>query len=214
MASKAKSRRQQRRHPPTLEPRGRMLIVVEGTKTEKFYFEDARKALGLQHSVEVKPGQGSNPKNIVETARKLKITAQHEGNAFSTVYCVFDRDQHSHFQDSINRARHRKMESIKSVPCFEYWVLLHFRDHTAPYARMGNQSACDRCRHDVQAAWPKYRKNHQYLYTELCPRLADARQRAEQRLAAAKAEGSDNPSTEIHHLLDAMKALKQFRQSR
>ena len=191
-----------------------MLIVVEGTKTEKFYFEDARKALGLQHSVEVKPGQGSNPKNIVETARKLKITAQHEGNAFSTVYCVFDRDQHPHFQNSIDRARHRKMESIKSVPCFEYWVLLHFRDHTAPYARMGNQSACDRCRHDVQAAWPKYRKNHQHLYTELCPRLADARQRAEQRLAAAKAEGSDNPSTEIHHLLDAMKALKQFRQSR
>ena len=214
MASKAKSRRQQRRHPPTLEPRGRMLIVVEGTKTEKFYFEDARKALGLQHSVEVKPSQGSNPKNIVETARKLKITAQHEGNAFSTVYCVFDRDQHSHFQDSINRARHLKMESIKSVPCFEYWVLLHFRDHTAPYARMGNQSACDRCRYDVQAAWPEYRKNHQHLYTELCPWLADARQRAEQRLAAAKAEGSDNPSTEIHHLLDAMQALRQFRQAR
>lgn len=158
MARRAKSRRQQRRRPPTLEPRGRMLIVVEGTKTEKFYFEDARKALGLQHSVEIKPGQGSNPKNIVETARKLKITAQHEGNAFSTVYCVFDRDQHSHFQDSINRARHLKMESIKSAPCFEYWVLLHFRDHTAPYARMGNQSACDRCRHDVQAAWPEYRK--------------------------------------------------------
>ena len=216
MASKAKSRRQQRRHPPTLEPRGRMLIVVEGAKTEKFYFEGARQALGLQHgqAIVVKPGQGTNPKNIVETAIRLKNEAAREGNAFSAVYCVFDRDQHPYYEDSISRARDRKMESIKSVPCFEYWVLLHFRDHTAPYAGMGNQSACDHCRHDVQAAWPEYRKNHQHLYTELCPRLADARQRAKQRLAAAKAEGSDNPSTEIHHLLDAMQALRQFRQAR
>ena len=185
-----------------------MLIVVEGTKTEKFYFEDARQALGLQHSVEVKPGQGSNPKNIVETARKLKITAQREGNAFSTVYCVFDRDQHPHFQNSIDRARHLKMKSIKSVPCFEYWILLHFRVFAAPYNRTGNQSACDLCWRDVQAAWPAYRKNHKHLYTKLRPRLANARRRAEQGLAAARAQGSHNPSTEIHRLLDAMEALK------
>jgi len=49
------------------------------------------------------------------------------------------------------------------------------------------------------------------VYTELEPRLADARKRAKQRLAVAEADNSDNPSTQIHLLLDAMAKLKQMR---
>ena len=212
MPRRAKSRRQQRRRPPGLAPRERILIVCEGTKTEKFYFEDARQALGLQPgraAVEVESGQGTNPKNIVETARKFKIKAKIEGNAFSAVYCVFDRDQHPHFTQSINRAKSLGMESIKSVPCFEYWILLHFRAHAAPYLGTSNQSPCDHCLRDVRAAWKDYRKNHKRLYTELLPGLNNARKRARQGLAAAQAQGSKNPSTEIHLLLDAMEALRQ-----
>ncbi len=212
MARRAKTTRQQRRRRARYEPRERMLIVCEGTKTEKLYFENARQVLGVQRGqavVEVESGEGSNPKNIVDTARKLKTKAEKEGNAFSSVYCVFDRDEHAHYQPSIERANKLKMLSITSVPCFEYWVLLHFRNHTAPYARTGAHSPCDRCHRDVKAEWADYAKNRTRLFEELQPRLDNAKQRAEQRLTAAKADGSDNPRTEIHLLLNAMEALKE-----
>lgn len=212
MARRAKSTQQQRRRRARLEPRDRMLIVCEGTKTEKHYFEDARQAIGVhrgQAVVEVQPGEGSNPKNIVETARKLKVAAEKEGNAFSAVYCVFDRDEHAHYHQSIERAERFKMGTIKSVPCFEYWILLHFRNHTAPYARAGNRSPGACCLRDVEQEWPDYSKGRKQVYTELQDRLADARQRAQQRLDAALLDGNDNPSTEIHLLLDAMGALQQ-----
>lgn len=211
MARRAKTTQQQRRRRARYEPRDRMLIVCEGTKTEKHYFEDARQAIGVhrgQAVVEIQPGEGSNPKNIVETARKLKVAAEKEGNAFSSVYCAFDRDEHAHYHKSIERAAKLKIGTIKSVPCFEYWILLHFRNHTAPYARTGESSPCACCLRDVKKEWRDYSKGRKQVYTELERRLADARQRAEQRLVAAHADGSTNPSTEIHHLLDAMDALK------
>ncbi len=214
MARRAKSSRQQRRRKPRFEPRDRMLIVCEGTKTEKLYFEDARQAIGVhrgQAVVEVHPGEGSNPKNIVETARKRRADAEKEGNAFSSVYCVFDRDEHAHYQESIEWAERLKMTTIKSVPCFEYWILLHFRNHTAPYARTGDRSPCACCLRDVEQVWPDYSKGRKQVYSELQDRLPDARQRAKQRLTAAQADGSDNPSTEIHLLLDAMEALKRHK---
>lgn len=214
MAPNPKSTRQQRRRPARYEPRARILIVCEGSKTEKFYFDDARRMLGVhqgQAVVEVASGKGTNPKNIVETARKLKSKAEKEGNAFSAVYCVFDRDEHAHYQESIERAGRLKMQAVKSVPCFEYWVLLHFRNHTAPYSRSGERSPCDHCYRDVTTEWPDYAKNKKRLYSELQPRLNDARQRAIQRLAALAKDGSDNPSTEIHQLLEAMEALKEFK---
>jgi hypothetical protein len=211
MARKAKSSYDQRRRRARYEPRERMLIVCEGTKTEKFYFEDARQSLGVhrgQAVVEVESGEGTNPKNIVETARKLKVQAVKEGNAYSSVYCVFDRDEHAYYQESIQRAQQLKMRGIKSVPCFEYWVLLHFRDHGAPYVRIGDRSPCDCCLADLVGQWPDYAKRRKGLYSELLPRLEAARQRAEQRLQAAKVDASDNPSTEIHRVLEAMESLK------
>lgn len=210
MARRAKSTRQQRRRASRFEPRPRMLIVCEGTKSEKYYFENARQVLGIhrgQAVVEVQPGEGSNPKNIVETARILKANAEKEGNAFSSVYCTFDRDEHAHYQESIERAEKLRMRTIKSVPCFEYWILLHFCNHTAPYARTGNRSPCDCCHHDLTKEWPDYVKNKKHLFAELLPRLDNAKKYAEQRLVAAKQDDSDNPSTEIHLLLNAMETL-------
>lgn len=214
MASNPKPTRQQRRRAARYEPRDRLLIVCEGTKSEKYYFENARQALGIyrgQAVVEVKAGEGSNPKNIVETARKLKNQAEKEGNAYSSVYCVFDQDEHAHYHESTERADKLKLQTIKSIPCFEYWVLLHFCNHTAPYARTGSRSPCACCLHDVTTHWPDYAKNSKHIFTKLNPKLNDARQRAEQRLVTAKAEGSDNPGTEIHRLIEAMEALKETR---
>ncbi len=209
MVRSAKSRQQQRRRPPKYEPRDRILIVCEGEKTEKLYFEDARQSLGIhrgQAVVEVKSGEGSNPKNIVETAKKLKTKAEQEGNAFSSVYCVFDRDEHAHYQSSIERAEKLKIVSIKSIPCFEYWVLLHFRDHGAPYMRTGTRTPCECVYRDVKAEWSDYTKGRKRLFTDLQERLPDAKSRAVRRLSSARQDGCDNPSTEMHLLLNALEA--------
>jgi len=101
--------------------------------------------------------------------------------------------------------------SAKSVPCFEYWVLLHFRNHTAPYARCRDRSPCDCCYRDVKHEWPDYAKNSKRLFEQLQPRVNNAKRHAEHRLAAATEDGSDNPSTEIHRLLEVVETLTHLR---
>lgn len=213
MAPKPKTRKQQRRRAPSRQPRDRILIVCEGEKTEPYYLRDTRQALGIQPSLApVEFGQGSNPRDIVDTAIRLKQVAARDGNAFTTVYCVFDRDEHAYYDESIQRAAARSLQTIKSVPCFEYWLLLHFKNHTAPYARTGNRSPGQCCEHDLKAAWPAYEKCRKSIFTELqgAPE-ARATRNAVKRLQTAQREDDNNPTTEVYFLVEALRDLSNNR---
>lgn len=65
MVPSPKSRSQLRRKAAKRAPKDRILIVCEGKKTEKLYFEDAKQALRIHSGlaqITVEPGEGSNPK--------------------------------------------------------------------------------------------------------------------------------------------------------
>ena len=69
------------------------------------------------------------------TAKAYKKKAQDaarreddENLAYDAVWCVFDVDEHPQIADARQMARANGIELAISNPCFELWLLLHFRD--------------------------------------------------------------------------------------
>ena len=70
-------------------------------------------------------GDGTDPKNIVNTAKR---TSKEDGIKYDQIFCVFDRDnQPSAFVEAIELCKSRKFIPIVSNPCFEIWPFLHFQ---------------------------------------------------------------------------------------
>ena len=114
----------------------RILIICEGQKTEPLYFEEIKQFRRLQTAnVKVTQGEyGTSPLQIVKFAEDECLRTK----KWEDVYCVFDRDEHQHFNNALQRVnalnnkyknefkQSIKFTAIPSIPCFELWLLLHF----------------------------------------------------------------------------------------
>ena len=125
------------------------------------------------------------------------------------MYCVFDRDSHPQFDEASKTARDRGFKLARSWPCFEFWLLLHFEYVRAPYARKGKASPCDACIRDLRKHLPNYSKGDESTFDDLWHLLEKAIGNA--RNAAADAEATDerDPSTEVHELVERLRALSK-----
>src|ERR1035437_3889942 len=73
----------------------RYLIICEGTKTEPHYLRELLDDLGIRPQVvRIRPNNGVSPDRVVAHAEVLYEEDASAGDAFDTVYCVFDRDKH------------------------------------------------------------------------------------------------------------------------
>ena len=161
---KPKGDTQLRRRGSTRQPNERILIVCEDSKSAADYFKAARRYFGLT-SVVVSGDCGSAPINVVESAKQKYDESVSETNSFDHVYCVFDRDTHPTYQKALNciktwKSQSLPFEAITSVPCFEYWLLLHFTCSTKPYHATGKNSASDKVKKElkVRGRLPGYTK--------------------------------------------------------
>ncbi|NTF65757.1 RloB domain-containing protein [Agrobacterium rhizogenes] len=160
-----------------------MLIVCEGEKTEVNYFEAIRREKRLPNAdIEIVPSDyGTSPLNIVDYA----IDRFNERNAFDRVYAVFDRDDHDSYHNALAKAEatDKKLKNdegtailfraVPSVPNFELWVLLHFRDVLAPMHRNKVYAELSK-----PALYPTYAKNSKTVYQDTKGRLPEASGRA------------------------------------
>ena len=127
----------------------RYLIVCEGTKTEPFYLKDLTDDLGIRpSSVRIAQNDGPSPDRVVAHGMTLYEEDAKTGDSFDQVFCVFDRDKHSTYADAVQRVRDcaaagKPFHAVTSVPCFEYWLLLHFGYTDHPFDAAGRKSACD-----------------------------------------------------------------------
>ncbi|MGP0062677.1 MAG: RloB family protein [Isosphaeraceae bacterium] len=123
------------RRPPFREPLPIILIVCEGKKTEPEYFRGFVNACqNPRVKIEIAPEHGV-PRTLVESARAHKKEAEtaasrqgDENLVYDSVWCVFDVDDHPHIADARQMARDNGIELAISNPCFELWLLLHFRE--------------------------------------------------------------------------------------
>lgn len=182
----------------------RVLIACEGEKTEPKYFRDLCKSLGLTSAVVEVAGKecGSAPLSVCQYA----IDRFKEDGGFDVVYCVFDRDAHETFEQAMSLARQHKSKRIKpipSYPCFEYWVLLHFKYTRTAVTAVGGKSSGARMLELVQQVWPGYEKGGAGICAYLAAegKMDKALERAGMARADAENTGDPNPSTYIDELI-------------
>lgn len=192
----------------------RILIVTEGGETEPNYLEELIKREGLSPANVVVDGEcGSDPMGVYRHARKRYKAEKGQGEIFDRVYCVFDRDGHANYLDAldaINRAVPKSVyHAINSVPCFEYWVLLHFQYTTKPYQVPVGMSACKALINDFPSELSGYEKGQRGLYKRLEVHTKTAISNAQKSLEQAEAAGTDNPTTRMHILVMDLFTLKK-----
>ncbi len=210
---KAKSVNEFARKKAKRAPYAKVLIVGEGKKTEPNYFNGLRDHLALNNANVVVTGEcGSSPVSIVEYAMQRYRDEQRAGDSFDKVFCVFDRDAHDTYQQALDNMAAAKPKdifvAITSVPCFEYWLLLHFDYTTAPFYSVGKKSAGDQVIDKLRKELPDYQKSNRAVFDQLVERLPRAKAHAAKALTEAQANNSDNPSTHIHELVEYLQNIR------
>src|SRR5580693_6587347 len=128
------------------EPYDYVLIVCEGAKTEPAYFARLKILRRLSSAnIKVMPADGSDPMSIVSFAENAAA-----GDNYDRIYCVFDRNEHTTYYPALQRITNSldgkggRLIAITSWPCFEIWVLLHFKYSSAAFVKTSRESACDK----------------------------------------------------------------------
>jgi hypothetical protein len=189
-------------------PQPRVLVLCEDSKSSLQYLSDASRHFRSYALVEFAHCGRTDPIGIVEEGIR-------RSRHFESVFCVIDEDAHESFQAALGMAGDAggAVTIIASYPCYEYWLLLHFRFSRAPVRGVGIQSAGAR----IVAELRREEGMHRYdkgasdgLFERLLSRLPAAQVNAERALVAAHAEGAMNPSTTMHLLLCRLKELGQL----
>jgi len=189
-------------------PYNTVLIVCEGEKTEPHYFKELRDDLQLNPlNIEITGDtRGSSPLNVV----KYGLT---HGKEYDRVFCVFDKDRHTNYQQALDtilgrrRAKGNSIEAVTSVPCFEFWILLHFRKTTKNFDSAPG-SICERVITDLKTFLPRYSKGTKGLYQNIKAKLPTAIKHAREVAHHCESAGTDHPSTQIHEMITYLQELK------
>lgn len=211
---RAKTERQLARKNQTRASYDRVLIVCEGSKTEPYYLQELINCLEINSAnVEVDGDSGSSPISVAKHAKDRYDEEKRTGDVFDKVYCVFDKDTHDSYDAALTRIDNLKpkdiFKTVNSIPCFEYWLLLHFDYTTKPYVGNGAKSSCANLIDDLKRYMPDYGKGNRGVYSEVAKQTPQAIALSKRSLAEATANGTDNPTTYMHELVEYLQNLKK-----
>lgn len=197
-----------RRRAETRSPRTTVLIVCEGYKSEYHYFVELRRSLNLSNAtVEIpRNDYGSAPISVVQFAESRH---RETTRGYDQVFCVFDRDAHESYRralQAIEGMATRKrdpipMRGIPSIPCFEFWVLLHFARTDQPFGQ------CDAVIAAVRQHRPGYQKGDANFFAEIVPHADVAVANARWVVERQQAAGTVDPCTHVHEVVEYLKSI-------
>lgn len=183
-------------------------IFSEGSNTEPTYFEMVKKTRrdGLVRLCTAK-GSG-DPLNIARNAISCVRSRNKSKNSFKKndeVWAVFDRDDHEHWEAAISMCLNAGVKLGYSNPCFELWLILHYKDHDAPDDRYQIQRIAN---HVVPGYDHKGRKVADC--SSLASFIQDAEIRAKKLCQRRVEEGLEKgpPSTSIWELTYSIRTWK------
>lgn len=195
-------------------PYSKVLIVCEGEKTEPLYFEDLKSYYQLNSAnIEITGDCGSAPISIFDHANQRYREEARAGDPFDKVYCVFDKDQHETYDEALEKIRDADPQgifiAINSVPCFEYWLILHFHYTTKPFEQLPGNSAANQMLGELLRFMPDYEKGQERVFSALIENLELAKDTAERTLQVARHNHTDNPSTNVQDLVGYLQKIKE-----
>ena len=124
---------------------------------------------------------------------------------FDEVWCVFDSERARDkplFYQAVNKAQANGLKLAVSIPCFEYWYLLHFKSTTPPFANAS----------EVIQALKKFITNYD-KNTNVFDQLSDYTDQAIVRAKRLRQTHPDheneypNPSTRVDELVEMLNKM-------
>lgn len=193
----ARSSRRLTRRAGTSAEAETVAIVCEGQKTEDIYFSGIRREFRLTTARLRVVSLGADPLRVVQEAESLRDEYDHTWAVFDVEAPGAHAIPHARFSQAVKRADHLGIRCAISNPCFELWLLLHFRSQTAFINNEAIRAKVRQCPCEYDAkgfdfakVWPHHRQAIQNAAT------LDVRQRTD------NAELIDrNPWTSVHELV-------------
>lgn len=119
------------RTPKNKQLRPLHLFICEDSKSSKYYMLGLGKAKGI--NIKAEEADGTSPENVLRSAKeKLKSFTDKE---FVQIYCLFDKDDcdDEKFKKVITQCQKAGFVEAVSIPCYEYWLLLHLKKTNQPF---------------------------------------------------------------------------------
>lgn len=201
-----------RRQAPTREPYDTVLIVCEGEKSEPLYLQGLMKAHNLSSANIHFVSPGSDPVTMATYARARLAD-------YVRVYCVFDGDNAARAQAALQMIRScpegqvlqdnsQRWQGIVSTPCFELWLLLHFKYSDAPIAADASGTPGDVTVKALRSHLKNYKKAHPDIYGLVEAKTNQAIAHAKRLARHNHSTGSTNPATDMHLLVEYLKRIR------
>lgn len=207
----------------------RILILVEGEKTEIKYINSFKKHDKFRRMLETvktevyKPKDHS-PRGLVNEAKRRVKNSKKDKYPYKEIWLVFDKDGHKQIPDTFNDVHeHNNNQNNKKIKtfieiafsniCFEYWILLHFEKTSKPFNR------CDENKNHEPNVIAYIQKNHDpnynksdYNFLPLLEKVSTAVENAKwlekQNEKIEEKLYNKNPYTDVHKLTE--KIIKGF----
>jgi hypothetical protein len=198
-----------------------ILVVTEDSVTEPTYIDNLRRHHRLP-TVQVEASSRSEPSSVVEygLSEFLPDPANAGGEPeFDRLYCVFDRDEHAGFDDAVERLRRianngRSVHWIYSIPCFEYWILLHFENSGSLEYYEGSGSPCQAVVDDIESCSDSpiddYESIKPDLFSETYQFVETAIRHSTMRWSQHGGRNFDDyhPRTRMHELIEHFQQIR------
>lgn len=177
------------------------LFICEDSKSSKYYME----GLGKVHNINIKAenAYGTSPENVLRSAKEKLSLFQDEGTA--TVYCLFDKDdcEDSKFKQVIADCKSSHIVPVISIPCYEYWLLLHLKKTNQPFT--DSQECCEVFRAEYNRKFNtnfnvKQLKSRKEIFEDLKNKLNTAIKNAE----SLNLNENENPYTNMHEVIKSL----------
>ena len=138
----------------------------------------------------------------MEVAKQLKQEAQDDAHrerddnlAYDAVWCACDVDDHPNLANARQMARDNDIRLAVSNPCFELWLLLHFRESPGMQHR-------DRLQQMLVQHVREYDKQVEFKTYSMGYPQAAVRARRLDEAAASDGEPGRNPTTNVYELTE------------
>ncbi|MFE7131424.1 RloB family protein [Streptomyces sp. NPDC057638] len=190
------------------------MIYCEGECTEEHYFRGIKAELrALPVAICIGGGHGE-PLSLVRSAIKHKKRAGNSSadryTPYDEVWCVVDAEaptQHPSLKEAIALAQRSGVRVALTNPCFELWLLLHFKDVSGYRTSASTQSALEKesdCGYAAQRKhldYDKLRGPDGARHTQAVERARALRQRSADGLTT-------NPWTDVDILVDLLREAR------
>lgn len=190
----------------------KILIVGEGQETEPNYFHGLKKedSVATRFAVTVKKGHGRTPEAVLDEALKYENTAELRKEYYDQIYCVIDVEgssNRSSLDKAMTLAAQKQIKMILSNPCFEVWILAHFKK-TAGYFLNCDAAIVRLSKYWKSSYKQEYRKENKLIYARIKDRIHDAIDRArwvrESHHDASANIADCNSSTDVYVLVERL----------